>query len=74
MHLDDFLHPYRRYRGEAKPQNVLFNATLQRFAQQVETIVALETSGKLSPYESYQQIEQRLQAVQKSYRELKQRS
>ncbi|CAD5981856.1 hypothetical protein PCC9214_04875 [Planktothrix tepida] len=46
-----------RYRGKATPENVVFNANLQEFAQKVNFIVALQTSGKLSVEESYVQIE-----------------
>jgi hypothetical protein len=46
-----------RYRGNATPENVVFNANLQEFAHKVNFIVALQTSGKLSAEESYVQIE-----------------
>jgi hypothetical protein len=39
-----------------KPENLVFNANLQEFAQRVNYICNLETNGKLSPEESYQQI------------------
>ncbi len=53
---DKFLYPRSRYYGQAKPQNLIFNANLQEFAQKVGFITALETSGKLSPQEAYSQI------------------
>ncbi|SKB11814.1 conserved hypothetical protein [Planktothrix sp. PCC 11201] len=46
-----------RYRGNATPENIVFNANLQEFAQKVEFIVGLQTGGKLSAEESYVQIE-----------------
>jgi hypothetical protein len=46
-----------RYRGNATPENIVFNANLQEFAQKVDFIVALQTGGKLSLEESYVQIE-----------------
>jgi hypothetical protein len=46
-----------RYWGNGKPENILFNANLQEFAQKVDFIVGLQTGGKLSPEESYAQIE-----------------
>ena len=46
-----------RYRGNGKPENILINANLQEFAQKVDFIVGLQTGGKLSPEESYVQIE-----------------
>lgn len=51
-----FLFPRSRYYGQVLPQNLVFNANLQEFAQRFTFIANLETSGKLSPEESYQQI------------------
>lgn len=53
----DFLYPYSHYRGPVKPENLVFNANLQEFSQRVGLICALQTNGKLSPEEAYQQIE-----------------
>lgn len=52
----NFLYPRSRYYGHVKPENLVFNANLQEFAQRVNFICALETNGKLSPDEAYQQI------------------
>ena len=52
----NFLYPRSRYYGQVKPENLVFNANLQEFAQRVSYICNLETSGKLSPEESYEQI------------------
>jgi hypothetical protein len=54
---DDFLYPHGRYHGKVKPENLVFNANLQEFAQKLSFITGLETSGKLSPEEAYNQIE-----------------
>lgn len=56
MQRDRFLYPRARYRGEVKPENLVFNANLQEFSQRVTYICNLETSGKISPEDSYQQI------------------
>jgi hypothetical protein len=53
---NSFLYPHNRYQGEVKPENLVFNANLQEFAQRVNYICNLETSGKLSPEEAYEQI------------------
>ncbi|MGI0492708.1 DUF7219 family protein [Alkalinema pantanalense CENA528] len=53
-----FLMPYATYRGEFVPENLLFNANLQEFAQRVSLLCNLETAGKVSPEETYQQIKQ----------------
>ncbi len=52
----NFLCPRSRYYGQVKPENLVFNANLQEFAIRVSYISNLETAGKLSPEESYQQI------------------
>ncbi|MCX7596223.1 MAG: hypothetical protein N2235_21185 [Fischerella sp.] len=51
-----FLYPCSRYRGNFKPEYLAFNANLQEFAQKVSYITNLETAGKLSPEEAYNQI------------------
>ncbi|MBD1860462.1 MULTISPECIES: hypothetical protein [Trichocoleus] len=52
----NFLYPRSRYHGEVKPENLVFNANLQEFAQRVSYICCLETGGKLTPEESYKQV------------------
>ena len=53
---DDFLYPRSSYRGEFTPENLVFDANLQEFAQRVNFICNLETNGKLPPGEAYRQI------------------
>lgn len=53
---DEFLYVRNPYRGEVKPENLVFNVNLQEFSQRVGYICALETNGKLSTEEAYQQI------------------
>jgi hypothetical protein len=53
---DDFLYPRGRYYGQVKPENLVFNANLQEFAQRVSYICNLETGGKVPPEEAYDQI------------------
>jgi len=52
----NFLYPRSRYRGEFSPENLVFNANLQEFAQRISFIANLETGGKISPTEAYQQV------------------
>ncbi len=52
----EFLYPRNRYHGQVKPENLVFNANLQEFAQRVTYICNLETGGKLPPEEAYSQI------------------
>lgn len=52
-----YFYPRARYRGKFSLQNLLFNANLQEFAQQVNHIAGLETAGKLPSHEAYQKLE-----------------
>ncbi len=51
-----FIYPRSRYYGQVKPENLVFNANLQEFAQRANFICNLETNGKVSPEEAYNQI------------------
>lgn len=53
---DEFLYAYSKYRGEFKPENLVFNANLQEFAQKVSYICNLETNGKISSLQAYDRI------------------
>lgn len=66
----EFLYPRSRYYGQVKPENLVFNANLQEFAQQVSYICNLETSGKLSPEESYQKIRALWKQLKRSKKQL----
>ena len=54
--INDFLYPRNCYRGQIKPEGLVLNTNLREFAQQVAYITNLETAGKLSPEDAYQQI------------------
>lgn len=54
----NFLHPYAHYRGEFTPEALLFNANLQEFSQRINLIVALQTGGKITSQDAFEQIEQ----------------
>ncbi len=70
MNKIDFLYPRSRYYGNVKPENLVFNANLQEFAQRVGYLSSLETSGKISPTEAYEQIDQLWEQLKKSKKEL----
>jgi hypothetical protein len=53
---DRFFNPISNFRGEFSPQNLAFNANLQEFTNRISIICALETGGKISSNEAYQQI------------------
>jgi uncharacterized Zn finger protein len=67
---DDFLYPRSRYYGDFQPENVVFNANLQEFAQKVNYICNLETGGKLSPQEAYEEIKTLWNDLKKSKKNL----
>lgn len=65
-----FLYPCNRYYGQFKPENLLFNANLQEFAQRVSYIYNLENSGKLNPEEAYNRIESLWEQLQRTTKQL----
>ena len=65
-----FLFPRSRYYGQVLPENLVFNANLQEFAQRVSFITNLETGGKLSSEESYQQIKALWKQLKRSKKQL----
>ena len=70
MNQSDFLYPKARYRGAVKPENLVFNANLQEFSQRVSYISCLESGGKISPEESYQEIKALWKQLKQSKRQL----
>lgn len=66
----NFLYPRGRYRGQVKPENLVFNANLQEFSQRVSYICCLETGGKITPEESYQEIRSLWKQLKKSRKQL----
>lgn len=68
--LDKFLYPRSSYRGEFTPQQLVFNANLQEFAQKVGYICGLETNGKITSKEAFDQIKQLWKGLKDSFKEL----
>lgn len=68
--LSEFLYPRHPYRGNFKPDNLVFNANLQEFSQRVNYISALQTGGKLSAEEAYEQIKILWKQLKHSKKEL----
>jgi hypothetical protein len=67
---DDFLYPSSHYRGEFTPENLAFDANLQEFAQRVSLICGLESGGKVSPDEAYDQIKDLWKQLKQSKKNL----
>ncbi|WP_193198707.1 hypothetical protein [Nostoc sp. MG11] len=66
-----FIYPRSRYYGEFKPENLIFNANLQEFAQKVGYVANLETGGKLSPEDAYKYIQTLWKELKHSKQELR---
>ncbi|MBK4731019.1 hypothetical protein JJD41_14280 [Oxynema sp. CENA135] len=66
----DFLYPRGRYYGDFTPQKLAFNANLQEFAQKVSYICNLETGGKISSIEAYEEIKKLWKDLKTSKKEL----
>lgn len=67
---ENFLFPHSRYYGQFKPENLVFNANLQEFAQKAGYIVNLQTSGKITAEEAYRQIKTLWKKLKHSKKEL----
>ncbi len=66
----EFLYPRGRYHGKFKPEYLAFDANLQEFAQRISYICALQTNGKLSAEEAYQQIKSLWKQLKSSKKQL----
>ncbi len=66
----DFLSPRHSFHGQVNPENLVFNANLQEFADRVNYISCLATAGKLSAVEAHAQIQQLWQNLDRSKRQL----
>ena len=71
--LDIYSFLYRRqsYYGQFTPEELVFNANLQEFATRISYISNLQTNGKVSPQEAYEQIEALWKQLKSSYSGLK---
>lgn len=67
---ENFLYPRSRYYGQFKPENLVFNANLQEFAQKAGYVVNLQTSGKITSEEAYRQIKILWKKLKHSKKEL----
>lgn len=67
---DNFLYPRHPYRGEVKPENLVFNANLQEFAQKISYICNLETAGKITPEDAYHKIKNLWLSLKNSKKQL----
>ncbi|MGB3136863.1 MAG: hypothetical protein WBB18_08670 [Nodosilinea sp.] len=63
---EGFLFPRSKYWGEFTPQQLAFNANLQEFAQRVSLVCNLETGGKMSADDAYDEIKRLWKDLKKS--------
>ncbi|MBW4483197.1 MAG: hypothetical protein KME14_11695 [Tildeniella torsiva UHER 1998/13D] len=63
---ENFLFPRSKYWGEFTPQQLAFNANLQEFAQRVSFVCNLETGGKMSADQAYDEIKRLWKDLKKS--------
>ncbi len=68
--ISSILYPKSRYYGEVKPENLVFNANLQEFAQRVSYISGLATSGKITLEQASSDIESLWQRLEESKKQL----
>jgi sigma54-dependent transcription regulator len=66
----NFLYPKSRYYGEVKPENLVFDANLQEFAQRVNYISALAGNGKIPLDVAMSEIELLWENLENSKKEL----
>ncbi|MBD2536164.1 hypothetical protein H6G97_45390 [Nostoc flagelliforme FACHB-838] len=64
---NNFLYQPYRYLGKFTSHNFIFNANLQEFSQRVSYICNLQTGGKLSALECYEEIENLWQQLTQRY-------
>lgn len=67
---ENFLYPRSKYYGQFNPENLVFNANLQEFAQKVGYIVNLQTAGKITSEEAYREIKGLWKKLKHSKKEL----
>ncbi|MGK7899839.1 MAG: hypothetical protein AB4352_00220 [Hormoscilla sp.] len=68
--ISNVLYPKSRYYGEVKPENLVFNANLQEFAQRVSYLSGLATNGKISLEQAFSDIEVLWQRLEDSQKQL----
>lgn len=70
MDKNNFLYSRSTFYGEFKPEDFVFNANLQEFSQSIGYIANLQTGGKISPFQAYEQIKTAYKRLKHSKKEL----
>ncbi len=71
MDKEQFLAPHHHYSGQVHPENLVFDANRQEFSQRVSYTCALETAGKISPYQAYKNIKFSWKKLKRSKKQLR---
>jgi hypothetical protein len=67
---NNFIYQHYQYQGHFTLSKLLFNANLQEFSQRVSYICNLQTTGKISLQECYEQIEELWEKLTLSFKAL----
>jgi hypothetical protein len=54
--LNEFINPLAKYHGPVKPEQLVFNANLQEFANLVALTVNLQTNNKITAGQAFEKI------------------
>ncbi|MBD1837654.1 hypothetical protein H6F78_21910 [Coleofasciculus sp. FACHB-64] len=66
----NFLYSHSRYYGDVKPENLVFNANLQEFAQKATYISCLASNGKIPLEKAFQDLEMLWKQLEASKKQL----
>jgi len=65
-----FFYPMSKYHGRYTPQLMVFDSNLQEFSQRVSFVCALESNGKMTGEETYQEIKKLKKQLKKAKKQL----
>ncbi|MBD1882247.1 hypothetical protein [Coleofasciculus sp. FACHB-T130] len=66
----NFIYSHSRYYGDVKPENLVFNANLQEFAQKATYISCLASNGKIPLEKAFQDLEMLWKQLEASKKQL----
>jgi hypothetical protein len=66
----NFIYSHSRYYGDVKPENLVFNANLQEFAQKATYISCLASNGKIPLEKAFQDLEMLWKQLEYSKKQL----
>ena len=69
--LQNFINPYGTYHGRFSPAKMILNANLQEFANKVQILAGLNSNGKLSCEQVYEQLKSLSSQLLSTYEDLR---